>query len=388
MAAIKATTQEIDLREELTLQTVTLNNLNQRLVGRIPSGVQYRSTLAEIAKTEIKIKQLEEEIKTLELARKPKKAILATKLPKITPNLVELNEPNKQQGPLDVVNLVSPDVVNVNLTAAVGERQIMENGDTVIVYTEDSGAVNVTDEAGNLIISVAAPADPQPTTFGTGVAQGNIEGSIIAVTNKKRTHECDISLFVMKEKALAGIAMKIVKELRTAIAAIIAFFGINPGSSGIIETIKQIKAWVDDIREFLEDVVLKIAEYLAIVQKIGALIQYILSLPAEILAYFKSCLTQLYAELKRQFLDAVAAVSDEFSTGDNDTINEAKKLLASTKKLIQQTASTVQVVQSLPAATLSKITNPGTAPLTMEEAGNLAKDLLPTPLTTTKYEAA
>jgi hypothetical protein len=388
MAAIKATKQEIDLREELKLQTVTLNNLNQRLVGRIPSGVQYRSTLAEIAKTEIKIKQLEEEIKTLELARKPKKAILATKLPKITPNLVELNEPNKQQGPLDVVNLVSPDVVNVNLTAAVGERQITENGDTVIVYTEDSGAVNVTDEAGNLIISVAAPADPQPTTFGTGVAQGNIEGSIIAVTNKKRTHECDISLFVMKEKALAGIAMKIVKELRTAIAAIIAFFGINPGSSGIIETIKQIKAWVDDIREFLEDVVLKIAEYLAIVQKIGALIQYILGLPAEILAYFKSCLTQLYAELKRQFLDAVAAVSDEFSTGDNDTINEAKKLLASTKKLIQQTASTVQVVQSLPAATLSKITNPGTAPLTMEEAGNLAKDLLPTPLTTTKYEAA
>jgi hypothetical protein len=388
MAAIKATKQEIDLREELKLQTVTLNNLNQRLVGRIPSGVQYRSTLAEIAKTEIKIKQLEEEIKTLELARKPKKVILPTKLPKITPNLVELNEPNKQQGPLDVVNLVSPDVVNVNLTAAVGERQITENGDTVIVYTEDSGAVNVTDEAGNLIISVAAPADPQPTTFGTGVAQGNIEGSIIAVTNKKRTHECDISLFVMKEKALAGIAMKIVKELRTAIAAIIAFFGINPGSSGIIETIKQIKAWVDDIREFLEDVVLKIAEYLAIVQKIGALIQYILGLPAEILAYFKSCLTQLYAELKRQFLDAVAAVSDEFSTGDNDTINEAKKLLASTKKLIQQTASTVQVVQSLPAATLSKITNPGTKPLTMEEAGNLAKDLLPTPLTTTKYEAA
>jgi hypothetical protein len=386
--AIKATKQEINLREELLLQTVTLNNLNQRLVGRIPSGVQYRSTLAEIAKTEIKIKQLEGEIKTLELARKPKKAILATKLPKTTPNLVELNEPNKQQGPLDVVNLVSPDVVNVNLTAAVGERQITENGDTVIVYTEDSGAVNVTDEAGNLIISVAAPADPQPTTFGTGVAQGNIEGSIIAVTNKKRTHECDISLFVMKEKALAGIAMKIVKELRTAIAAIIAFFGINPGSSGIIETIKQIKAWVDDIREFLEDVVLKIAEYLAIVQKIGALIQYILSLPAEILAYFKSCLTQLYAELKRQFLDAVAAVSDEFSTGDNDTINEAKKLLASTKKLIQQTASTVQVVQSLPAATLSKITNPGTKPLTTEEASNLAKDLLPTPATTPKYEAA
>jgi len=373
--AIKMSQKETNLREELLLQTVTLNNLNQRLVGRIPSGIQYRNTLAEIAKTEIKIKQLEGEIKTLELARKPKKAILPTKLPKITPNLVELNEPNKEQGPLDVVNLVSPDVVNVNLTTPIGERQELLDGSTAIIYTEDSGAVSVTNESGDLIFSVPAPADPQPTTFGTGVAQGNIEGSIIAVTNKKRTHECDITLFVRKEIDLAAVAMRVVKTLRDAIKAVIEFLGISPGSSGIIDTIRQLKTWIDDVREFLNDVVFKMAEYLAIVQKIGALIQYILSLPAEIIAYFKKCLTELYVELKRQFLDAVSQVSDELSTGDNDTITEAKKLLDSTKKLIQQTASTIQLAQSLPAATLSKITNPGTAPLTSEEASNLAKDV-------------
>jgi hypothetical protein len=111
-------------------------------------------------------------------------------------------------------------------------------------------------------------------------------------------------------------------------------------------------------------------------------------LPAEIIAYFKKCLTELYIELKKQFLQAISEVSAEFDTGDNDTITEAKKLLASTKKLIQQTASTVQLAKSLPAATLSKITNPGTKPLTTEEASNLAKDLLPTPTTTPKYEAA
>lgn len=374
--------EELKLRVELILQEEKLVQLNQGLIGRIPSGNQYRNALAEIAKTEIRIKQLKIEIEKLVIARTPKKSTARTNVASQTAGSIETRPPDKTF----VLNPL--DVTNVNLTATIGEEQELLDGSTVIVYTEDSGAVSVSTPEGNLILSFPAPAGPEPTTYGTGVHQGIIEGSIIAVTNKKRTHECDISLFVMKEKALAGVAMKIVKELRIAIAAIIAFFGINPGSSGIIETIKQIKAWVDDIREFLEDVVLKIAEYLAIVQKIGALIQYILSLPAEILAYFKSCLTQLYAELKRQFLDAVAAVSDEFSTGDNDTINEAKKLLASTKKLIQQTASTVQVVQSLPAATLSKITNPGTKPLTTEEASNLAKDLLPTPATTPKYEAA
>jgi hypothetical protein len=341
----------------------------------------------------VKLRQTNDRIFILENAQKLYKGILNSRKRKTKPApqtiITNVDKNGNEKSPVPIQVAANN---NINLTATsygAGKEEITENGDTVIVYTDpNDGSILVTDTLGNPIAAIPTDPDPNPTSYGTGVHQGIIEGSIIAVTNKKRTHECDISLFVMKEKALAGIAMKIVKELRTAIAAIIAFFGINPGSSGIIETIKQIKAWVDDIREFLEDVVLKIAEYLAIVQKIGALIQYILGLPAEILAYFKSCLTQLYAELKRQFLDAVAAVSDEFSTGDNDTINEAKKLLASTKKLIQQTASTVQVVQSLPAATLSKITNPGTKPLTMEEAGNLAKDLLPTPLTTTKYEAA
>jgi len=249
------------------------------------------------------------------------------------------------------------------------------DGSTVIVYTEDSGAVSVSTPEGNLILSFPAPAGPEPTTYGTGVHQGIIEGSIIAVTNKKRAHECDITLFVRKEISLAAVAMQIVKTLRKAITAIIEFLGINPGSSGIVDTIKQLKTWIDDVREFLNDVVFKMAEYLAIVQKIGALIQYILSLPAEIIAYFKKCLTELYIELKKQFLQAVSEVSAELSTGDNDTITEAKKLLDSTKKLIQQTASTIQIAQSLPAATLSKITNPGTSPLTSEEASNLAKDV-------------
>jgi len=340
----------------------------------------------------VKLRETNDRIYILENAQRLYKGILNSRKPKAKAKktiITNVDKNGNEKSPVPV-QVAAND--NVNLTAtsygAAGKREITENGDTVIVYTDDSGSILVTDLESNPIAAIPADPDPNPTSYGTGVHQGIIEGSIIAVTNKKRTHECDISLFVMKEKALAGVAMKIVKELRIAIKAIIEFFGINPGSSGIIETIKQIKAWVDDIREFLEDVVLKIAEYLAIVQKIGALIQYILSLPAEILAYFKSCLTQLYAELKRQFLDAVAAVSDEFSTGDNDTINEAKKLLASTKKLIQQTASTVQLAKSLPAATLSKITNPGTKPLTTEEASNLAKDLLPTPTTTQKYEAA
>jgi len=374
--------EELKLRVELILQEEKLVQLNQGLIGRIPSGSQYRNALAEIAKTEIRIKQLKIEIEKLVIARTPKKSTARTNVASQTAGSIETRPPDKTF----VLNPL--DVTNVNLTATIGEEQELLDGSTVIVYTEDSGAVSVSTPEGNLLLSFPAPAGPEPTTYGTGVHQGIIEGSIIAVTNKKRTHECDITLFVRKEISLAAVAMQIVKTLRKAITAIIDFFGINPGSSGIIDTIKKLKEWVDDIREFLNDVVFKMAEYLAIVQKIGALIQYILSLPAEIIAYFKKCLTELYIELKKQFLQAISEVSAEFDTGDNDTITEAKKLLASTKKLIQQTASTVQLAKSLPAATLSKITNPGTKPLTTEEASNLAKDLLPTPTTTPKYEAA
>jgi hypothetical protein len=220
------------------------------------------------------------------------------------------------------------------------------------------------------------------------IAQGNIENTGVAASNLSRSHACDTTLFVQRNVSMAKIAEQVVKLIRDAIKFVMDALGINPGSNALIEQIKQVKRYIDDVTEFLTEVQEKITNLVEAARKIGALIQYLLSLPAQILAYFQGCLVELYAELKKQFMDAVATVSAEFSAGDDGILKNAQDALNSTKALVATAAKTAGSIASLPAATVSAITNPGTTPLTGEQASALSKELFSSYENNTTYELA
>lgn len=220
------------------------------------------------------------------------------------------------------------------------------------------------------------------------IAQGNIKKTGVAASNLNRAHACDTTLFVQRNVSMAKIAEQVVKLIRDAIKFVMDALGINPGSNALIEQIKQVKRYIDDVTEFLTDVQEKITNLIEAARKIGALIQYLLSLPAQILAYFQGCLAELYAELRKQFMDAVATVSAEFNAGDDGILKNAQDALNSTKKLVATAAKTAGSIASLPAATVSAITNPGTTPLTGEQASALSKELFSSYENNTTYELA
>lgn len=280
-----------------------------------------------------------------------------------------------------------------------------------------------------------------PTTVST-VAQGNITNTTIATANKNRMHACDTTLFVQRSKAMAIISEQLVRGIRAAVKAILSALGISPGASGIAQYIKQIKGWIEDVTDFLTKVNEGIAKYALIVAKIGALIQYLSNLPAELLAYFKKCILELYNELKKQFMDAVqkgiaggvadynaelateqalnAQIASESTIGldvvtadDGSTLitnedgtftatdapidkidanigKEFDSLLSSTKTLAKTASATAANITSLPAKTLSALTNPtaSSTPLTSAQASSLSKEVFGDILPTTTYEAA
>jgi hypothetical protein len=272
-----------------------------------------------------------------------------------------------------------------------------------------------------------------PTTVST-VAQGNITNTTIATANKNRMHACDTTLFVQRNKAMAIIAEQLVRGIRSAVKAILSALGINPGASGIAQYIKQIKGLIEDITEFLTKINEGIAKYALVVAKIGALIQYLSNLPSELLAYFKKCIIELYNELKKQFMDAVkqgiadfnaeqaldAQIASESTLGldvvtadDGSTLitnedgtftatnspidkidanigKEFSSLLDSTKTLVKTASATAANITSLPAKTLSALTNPtaSSTPLTSAQASSLSKEVFGDILPTTTYEAA
>lgn len=295
------------------------------------------------------------------------------------------------------------------------------------------------DEYGN---EIDPPYTPQRITTVSTVAQGDITNTTIAKSNKNRMHACDTTLFVQRSKAMAIISEQLVRGIRAAVKAILSALGISPGASGIAQYIKQIKGWIEDITDFLTKINEGIAKYALIVAKIGALIQYLSNLPAELLAYFKKCILELYNELKKQFMDAVqqgvaagvadynaelateqalnAQIASESTIGldvvqydDGSTLitnedgtftatnapidkidanigKEFSSLLDSTKTLAKTASATAANITSLPARTLSTLTNPtaSSVPLTSAQASSLSKEVFGDILPTTKYEAA
>jgi enamine deaminase RidA (YjgF/YER057c/UK114 family) len=210
------------------------------------------------------------------------------------------------------------------------------------------------------------PTQPQLTS-------GNIANTSIAASNNNRSHACDTTLFVQRNVSLAAIFEPTIRAIREVIKGILDALGISPGSNGLIEQIKKIKRYVDDITKFLAKVQKALDALVVVVKKINDLINYILSLPARLLALFVNCLQELYAELKAQFTDIVSASATK-DDGES-VVGAAKDLLKSTQTLVATAASTAAQVTSLPATTLSAVMNPSGTTLTDAQAANLASSL-------------
>lgn len=250
----------------------------------------------------------------------------------------------------------------INPPAQIAEVQVtftgvVETNPPVAPYSGD------TPQSGN-------PTQPQ-------LSAGLIQNTSIAASNNNRSHACDTTLFVQRNVSLAAIFEPTIRTIREVIKKILDALGISPGSNGLIEQIKKIKRYVDDITKFLTKVQKALDALVVVVRKINALINYILSLPARLLALFVNCLQELYAELKAQFTDVVKAATGTEDDGES-VVKEARALLNSTQTLVATAATTATQVTSLPGATVSAIMNPNGTQLTDAQAANLASSLFST----------
>lgn len=218
-----------------------------------------------------------------------------------------------------------------------------------------------------------SPGNPDRPQLASGYAQN----TGIAASDANRSHACDTSLFVQRNISLAKIFEPTIRTIREIIKKILDALGITPGSNGIIEQIKKVKRYVDDITKFLKKIQNALDALVVVVKKINALINYILSLPARLLALFVNCLKELYAELKAQFTDVVKSAIGTKDDGTN-VVKEAQALLKSTQSLVATASATATQVASLPASTTSAIMNPAGTTLTDTQAAALATDLYST----------
>jgi hypothetical protein len=155
-----------------------------------------------------------------------------------------------------------------------------------------------------------APQANTPTNTCT-TALGTNANTCVQSSNESRAHACDTMLYLDRAVAFAKFfGGQIVAAIRRGIQAALAALGISPGSNALIQFLKQIKRYADEITEFLQEIQNFYRAFIEAVAKIKALIDYILSLPERLIAFFINCVREAYAELQTLFLDSVSDLAN------------------------------------------------------------------------------
>lgn len=179
-----------------------------------------------------------------------------------------------------------------------------------------------------------APQQGQPTT--PPIARGDVENSPHNVLNDMRAHACDISLYINHDVASAKSEVrKLIVGIRKEILAALKALGISPGTSALKGFLDDVKRTLKSINKFLTKIVDNINLLVEAIRKIRAVIEYILSLPAQAAQYFQDCLNRLYAVLSKSVFGIISGGYDEAVAETPISItNEASSILEETKTLL------------------------------------------------------
>ena len=190
-----------------------------------------------------------------------------------------------------------------------------------------------------------------PTT--SNLARGISDNTGVDAANNNREHACDIAVYIQttmaKTKVLAG---DLVRAIRAAIRKVIDALGISPASSGMTEYLKDLARRIKEITRWINEKIVETTKYLDGIKKIRAIIEYILSLPAKLLAMFQKCLKEAYGELAKGIFSIASSLSAD--AGTSGLGDAAKEVLNESKALLQST----QAVLAIPAQAASNLANP------------------------------
>jgi hypothetical protein len=170
------------------------------------------------------------------------------------------------------------------------------------------------------------------------------KGTGIEKSDNTRAHVCDIP-GVIKYQAAVEILKNstLFQTIRNGIEALTTGAAASPLTTGIVAAIKVLRGilrTINELLDFINNVVKVIADFIAKVQQT---IAWFLSLPARLLQQFSDCLASLYAALAGVFTSAIDTTTSAFS----QLITEGTGLISDVTKTISNATSTVATASAI-----------------------------------------
>jgi len=231
--------------------------------------------------------------------------------------------------------------------------------------TSTSATLPVVTTANNSPTTVTSGDTPQPgAPSNTPIyASGNAPNADTALrkSNQNIAHVCNLPAAVNQALFKAGsVGRQIILAIRNGIKALLKFLGITPSSNGLASQLKKLAQDIADATKWVKDLTAQINGLIVYVNAIKQLIAYILSLPSELIVFFKDCLQKAYAQLQAGYLSVVADSTDSIDTSSSDSIiSAAKDVMNQTTQLISASVALAAAPANLAIAALT----PGLTPV-------------------------
>jgi hypothetical protein len=157
--------------------------------------------------------------------------------------------------------------------------------------------------------------------------RGIIANTSIDQTNKNVSHSCDFILDLKQSILLKKFLKAMAKTIREGIRALQKLLGIGDPSGTYSEQIATLKGYAADIKyindEYIKPITLFEKFVIGTIALLKDIVQWILSLPAAILAILKDCLKKLLETIGNMFKDAWKDSAEP--TGDEGGWADVKK---------------------------------------------------------------
>jgi len=170
------------------------------------------------------------------------------------------------------------------------------------------------------------------------------EGTGIEKSDNSRAHVCDIPGVIKYQAAVEALKNStIFQAIRNGIEALTTGAAASPLTTGIVAAIKVLRGilrTINELLDFINNVLKVIADFIAKVQRT---IAWFLSLPARLLQQFRDCLASLYAALAGVFTSVIDTTTSAFS----QLITEGTGLISDVTKTISNATTTIANASAL-----------------------------------------
>ena len=200
------------------------------------------------------------------------------------------------------------------------------------------------DSAPKIPTGQVADTPGKPSTPPT--AREEVANTAIDVANNNLAHVCDVRQYIKLDNSSMSIKFNgTLKKIRDAIRSALAALGIDPSGvvSYIVSFLKSVAREVGAVAKLIRNNLLDLLRITDVIGKIKAMIQYILSLPAKLLAMLQDCLSALLGAISSMTSNLLSlnvgnvnATSElnEIVTAINDTISASKDAAEAAKDIL------------------------------------------------------